>query len=265
MSYFVSTDKVRLHYTDRGSGKTVVLVSGYGAPAGIWKLMEDVLIEKGYRVINFERRSHGKSENSRQGQHLCRHAADLHELLELLSIEKPILIGHSMGASTLYAYFSVCSDKDIEAAVFIDQTPCMLNKSDWIYGMYQLNQSNMGTFFDNPLPDGFYRDPKEGFLEPFKEVIDETKNFDRVGTKPLLLDHAYTDWRDVFPTLNIPVLFMAAENSILWSSDHAAVCADMCANGRSVVIPKCGHAVMVERPDLCNEIVIDFFREIEVR
>lgn len=258
MNYFQTSDNVKLHYTDHGEGQAIIMISGYGAPASSWIKQETMLLEKGYRVISLDRRSHGFSENSIQGQHLCRHAGDVYELIHELDLKKPILIGQSMGASVIYAFLSIFSDRSLDAAICIDQTPCMLNKDEWDLGMYGFNKENMSVFFDNPIPNGFYRDPEEGYLLPYQDIFEQAGDFDLITTKPLLLDHAYADWRDVFPTVEIPMLFIAGENSPYWSSKHALYCANACKNGSAIIISECGHSVQIERSTECNEAIITF-------
>jgi pimeloyl-ACP methyl ester carboxylesterase len=51
MTRFTTNDGIGLHYTDAGSGRPVVLVHGYAAPAVAWALTEDALVAAGYRVI----------------------------------------------------------------------------------------------------------------------------------------------------------------------------------------------------------------------
>lgn len=262
MSFFISSDGARLHYTDKGRGRAVILVSGYGAPGGSWMAQEDALLKAGWRVIVFDRRSHGRSENTVQGQHLCRHAADLRELILLLQLEKPVLMGQSMGASTLFAFLSVFGDSRVGALICIDQTPRMLNGEGWDMGMYGFDKNNMAVFFDSPIPDGIYRSSDDGYLEPYLEVLKEAESFDLVRTKPLLLDHAYSDWRDVLPTVSVPALFIAGENSPYWSCRHAEYCAEACQNGEAIIIADCGHAVQIERAEECNAAVLSFLERL---
>ena len=67
MSTFRTCDDVTLAYTDAGDGRPVVLVHGYTAPAAAWALISDALLAAGYRVIAFDRRSHGESETPTHG------------------------------------------------------------------------------------------------------------------------------------------------------------------------------------------------------
>lgn len=263
MGNFISTDGAKLHYTDNGNGLPIILISGYGAPGISWRNQEEALLAEGYRVVVFDRRSHGLSESTVQGQHLCRHAADVHELIEALKLDKPLLAGQSMGASTIFAYLSIFSDKELSGIICIDQTPRMLNGDGWDMGMYNFNKENMAVFFDSPIPNGFYRDIEEGYLEPFMDVIEASASFDLARTKPLLLDHAYADWRDVFSGVTVPALFIAGSHSPYWNCKHAEYCANECRNGKAVIIAECGHSVQLERADECNAAMLEFLAAYE--
>jgi non-heme chloroperoxidase len=65
VSTFCTTDGVNLSYIEDGQGRPVVLIHGYTAPAAAWTLTMDALAAAGYRVIAFDRRSHGQSKTPR--------------------------------------------------------------------------------------------------------------------------------------------------------------------------------------------------------
>jgi non-heme chloroperoxidase len=56
---FRTSDGVNLSHVEEGQGRPVVLIHGYTAPAAAWALTTDALVVAGYRVIAFDRRSHG--------------------------------------------------------------------------------------------------------------------------------------------------------------------------------------------------------------
>ena len=96
---FVEVDGVRLHYLERGSGEPLVLLHGNGA------LVEDFalsgLVERAarkYRVIVFDRPGFGYSERPRGRIWTPETQARLlREAFEKLSIEQPVVLGHSWG------------------------------------------------------------------------------------------------------------------------------------------------------------------------
>ncbi|SCW73645.1 Serine aminopeptidase, S33 [Rhizobium mongolense subsp. loessense] len=51
----------------------------------------------GYRVVAHERRCHGRSSQTWDGNHMDQYADDLAELIEKLDLKDLIMIGHSTG------------------------------------------------------------------------------------------------------------------------------------------------------------------------
>jgi non-heme chloroperoxidase len=104
MAEIRTSDGVRLWASDEGSGLPVVLVAGFTAPAVSWAFQIDSLTAAGYRAIGFDRRSHGVSEAPAFGQRMARHGKDLGDALTQLDLGPVVLVGGSMGASTIWAY-----------------------------------------------------------------------------------------------------------------------------------------------------------------
>jgi pimeloyl-ACP methyl ester carboxylesterase len=86
MPTFRTSDGVNLSYIEEGDGHPVVLIHGFTAPAAAWALTTDALVADGYRVIAFDRRSHGDSETAVFGQRMARHGRDIGELLDHLDL-----------------------------------------------------------------------------------------------------------------------------------------------------------------------------------
>ena len=86
--------------------------------------------------------------------------------------------------------------------------------------------------------------------------------FDRERTKPLLLDHADADWRETLQKTDVPVLFVAGEESPFWPKEHAAVSAALCPSGESAVVKGSGHAVNWECPKEFNAIMQEFLSRV---
>ena len=152
MPRFRTNDGVGLHYTDSGDGRPVVLVHGYAAPATAWALTEDALLEAGYRVVAFDRRTEGESDAPAFGQRMARHGRDLGELLEHLGLERPVLVGASIGGNVIWAYADQYGTAALGGVVIVDQTPKMINTPDWPYGFYGLEPANAGDIAALVLP-----------------------------------------------------------------------------------------------------------------
>jgi pimeloyl-ACP methyl ester carboxylesterase len=94
-------DGARIHYHRTGGDKPpVVLFHGFSDNGLCWTRVAQVLQEH-YDVIMPDARGHGLSE-APEGEYTARvHAADLAALIQALDLERPALMGHSMGGSTV--------------------------------------------------------------------------------------------------------------------------------------------------------------------
>ena len=264
MPTFRTNDGVSLSYTDEGSGRPVVLIHGYTAPAAVWALTIDALLPAGYRVIAFDRRGHGESESPMFGQRMARHGQDLAQLLDHLGLDDVTLVGASMGGNVIWAYVDLHSTARVRGIVIIDQTPKMLNTPDWPYGFYGFDASNAGTMFADGVPHSDWgRDPAKSGPELMRLV-------QRLGGPPafrddaapeiiqLLADHSRQDWRDVVARTDRPVLMIAARESQIWSYEHAEAAVAGNPHGRVAIVEDSGHAVPFDQPDRLNELLLEF-------
>ena len=94
----VTLDGVRIHYYRRGSGRPLVLAHGFSDNGKCWERVATVLEDR-YDVVAYDARFHGKSDAPADGT--FGDAADLIGLVEALGLEKPAVMGHSMGAGTV--------------------------------------------------------------------------------------------------------------------------------------------------------------------
>lgn len=96
---FVEVSGVRLHYLERGEGAPVVLLHGNGATAEDFEAAG--LIDRlgaNHRVVAFDRPGFGYSARPRDHTWTAKDQARLiHQALSLLSVEKPVVVGHSWG------------------------------------------------------------------------------------------------------------------------------------------------------------------------
>lgn len=85
------------------SDPAIVILHGIFGSSDNWLTVSKTIADRGYRVIVVDQRNHGHSPRSDAFSYADM-AADLHELLTDLSLDKPILIGHSMGGKTVMHY-----------------------------------------------------------------------------------------------------------------------------------------------------------------
>lgn len=101
-SSVIAPDGATVVYDDRGSGKPLVLVHGITEAREMWDPVTDALASQ-WRVVRVDLRGHGAS--SRQTPYdLATMAGDLAAVVDSLALERPLLVGHSLGGVVVTAY-----------------------------------------------------------------------------------------------------------------------------------------------------------------
>lgn len=122
--------KIELYYEDHGSGKPVVLIHGYPLSGASWEKQMAALLDRGYRVITYDRRGFGKSSQPTVGYNYDTFAEDLHKLILKLKLQDFSLVGFSMGGGEIARYFGKYGSKGVSRAVIIGGVPPFLLKTD---------------------------------------------------------------------------------------------------------------------------------------
>ena len=93
----VTTNGVRIHVEDRGSGDpALVFLHYYGGSSRTWKYVTPPLAES-YRTVALDHRGWGESDAPAAGYALADHADDAAGVVAALGLRRYVLVGHSMG------------------------------------------------------------------------------------------------------------------------------------------------------------------------
>ena len=97
MPYITVKDGSQIFYKDWGTGQPIVFSHGWPLNADAWDAQMLFLGQQGYRVIAHDRRGHGRSTQTWDGNEMDTYAADLSTLFETLDLKDAVMIGHSTG------------------------------------------------------------------------------------------------------------------------------------------------------------------------
>src|SRR3954470_9074424 len=89
---------IRIHYQQIGDGPDVVMVHGITGNLAVWHLHLVPALSDCFRVLTYDLRGHGHSDVPPRDYSPDAMADDLLELLDVLEIECPAIVGHSYGA-----------------------------------------------------------------------------------------------------------------------------------------------------------------------
>src|SRR6202521_528984 len=128
MSSITTKDGVEIFYKDWGKGQPIVFSHGWPLSADDWDAQMMFFLARGYRVIAHDRRGHGRSTQTGNGNDMDTYAADVAELVKALDIKNAIHIGHSTGGGELTRYVARHGKGRVAKAVIISAIPPSLVK-----------------------------------------------------------------------------------------------------------------------------------------
>jgi N-formylmaleamate deformylase len=115
----------RLHYYRTGGEKPpIVLVHGLTDDGLCWMPAAEVLSQS-YDVVMVDMRGHGKSEAPEDGYTLTTIATELAYFIQELGLQKPVILGHSMGAITALVLAALFPD--LPRHILLEEPPPFWN------------------------------------------------------------------------------------------------------------------------------------------
>jgi pimeloyl-ACP methyl ester carboxylesterase len=115
----LTAGEIQLHCVQWGNqGSPVLCIHGLTANAFAFQSFADDLA-RDHRVLAYDLRGRGDSEKPAAGYSIPRHTADLCRLIDVLALEQPILIGHSLGAM-IALYFAAHFPHKLSKLVLVD-------------------------------------------------------------------------------------------------------------------------------------------------
>ena len=132
-------DGVEIHYEVAGSGPPVVLVHGITDSGADWAPIDQRLAAD-HTVVTLDLRGHGRSGDAEDYSPLAM-TQDLAAVVEATGVDRPLLIGHSLGGAVAAAF---AAGAPARAIVDIDQS---LRFSDFKAALGQLEHQLRGGGF----------------------------------------------------------------------------------------------------------------------
>ena len=130
MPTITTKDGTTIYYKDWGKGQPIVFSHGWPLTADDWDGQMLFFGEQGFRVIAHDRRGHGRSTQTWDGNDMDTYADDLAALTEKLDLKNAIHVGHSTGGGEVARYIGRHGSKRVGMAVLISAVPPLMLKTD---------------------------------------------------------------------------------------------------------------------------------------
>jgi pimeloyl-ACP methyl ester carboxylesterase/mannose-6-phosphate isomerase-like protein (cupin superfamily) len=262
----LAVDGVELHVDVEGEGPAVVLVHGLGLSGELWNRVCDAL-GAGHRLVRVDLRGAGRSrELVRADLSLERWADDLGAVVDGLALERPAIVGHSLGASVALKYALERPD-GVGALVLIggeadlsNLAPRMLASAERIEGMGL--ETWVEDFWSKNPPfsqPSLEREP--AILDEYRGLLLRNDPVDYVRQCRAIAAAEPLSGR--LGEIGHPVLVVVGELDDRTLPEHGRELARALPNGRLVELPGVGHTIPLEAPAATAEAVAAFLADLE--
>ena len=130
MPTITTKDGAEIFYKDWGAGQPVVFSHGWPLNADAWDSQAVFVADAGYRAIAHDRRGHGRSTQTWDGNHMDQYADDLAEVIEQLDLRDIVIVGHSTGGGEVTRYLGRHGTDRVAKAVLPGAIPPLMLKTD---------------------------------------------------------------------------------------------------------------------------------------
>lgn len=258
---------INLAYDDRGSGEPVVFIAGHGGAGRTWHPYQvPAFLAAGYRVITFDNRGIGATENA-DGFSTQTMVADTAALIEGLNAAPARIVGMSMGA--YIAQELMLARPELVSSAVLMGTRGRMDRARQFFRDAEAELADA----DIAMPPAY--EAKIRLLENFsrKTLNDDTAIADWIamfstwpvkstpGMRAQLDIAPYTSRLTAYRSIATPVLVIGFSDDVLTPPYLGREVADALPNGRYVQIPDTGHLGFFERPDAVNAAMLKFFGE----
>lgn len=130
MNAILTDDGAEIFFKDWGSGRPVVLSHGWPLHSDSWEAQQRQLADAGHRAIAHDRRGHGRSSQTWDGNEMDTYADDLACLMTTLDLREATLVGFSTGGGEVVRYLSRHGSERVRKLVLVSAVPPLMLQTD---------------------------------------------------------------------------------------------------------------------------------------
>jgi non-heme chloroperoxidase len=272
MNSIKTKDGTEICYKDWGTGDPIVFSHGWPLTADDWDAQMLFFGQRGYRVIAHDRRGHGRSTQTWDGNDMDIYSDDLAALFEALDLRNAVMVGHSTGGGEVARYLGRHGTKRVAKAALIGAVPPLMLKTEKNPGGLPISVFDgirAGVAGDRSQ---FYKDltlPFYGFNRPGAKVSEGIREHwwlqgMRGGVKAhydCIKAFSETDFTGDLKKIDIPVIVMHGDaDQIVPIGAAALLSAKIPKHATLKVYPGFPHGMCTTNADQINADLLAFIK-----
>jgi len=266
---FVNVNGTRIHYITRGNGPPMVMIHGLGNGVGEWNWNLEEL-SRDFTVYAFDLPGHGESENFGYDFNLASTPSLVIGFLRELNIDKPIIIGASLGG-LIALYFTIHFPEEVKKIVIISP-PGLGREISWFLRFLTIpffgDLLTMSSWEDKGAVNYFCGEHSSASVKEFFKTkkMEKGRRVTRRAIVRILRKgiHFFKGQNDAIlqtaslPNLKNEILIIWGDLDRVFPVSHAKNAANLLPNSRVCILKGVGHLPHIERPQEFNRVVREF-------
>lgn len=216
-----------------------------------------------YEIILYDARNHGKSESPKTTTLIDR-AHDLAGLIDALKLQKPRLVGHSLGAVTVALLAGLYPD--IPGCIVLEDPPpfeMMAGDTEQAMSRHKMWEEFIAAIKEKSVQELVELNRKESTTWPESEREPWAQSKLQYHLSPFGEDRIDVEvGNHIVEKITCPTLIITAElaKGSIYPPQAADELVTRLPNARHVNIPDAGHNIRREQPEAFIKVVHDFLR-----
>ncbi len=257
---FLSRPQAEIYYELNGSGPAVVFAHGLGGNHMTW-WQQVPGFSQDFTCVTFAHRGFNPSREAPQGPGAAAFVDDLEALIDKLELSNVALVAQSMGGWACLEY-SVRHPDNVRALVMAATVGGLDHPELSQFRATQntelrarLARQGIHVAAGERMARG---QPALHFL--YKEVNNLSWDLDKEALREQLGKLRNVSQEEV-ANLRVPMLCVVGEEDAVIPPDAVRLLSEIAPNARFEVVPRSGHSVYWERPEVFNTLVGGFIRQ----
>lgn len=256
-----------VNYVKEGDGKPVVLVHGIAASLHDWTNMIPDLVGDGYQACALDLLGHGESHKPENplAYNVERLFEHFNNWLEELNLAPPLhLVGHSLGGYLSIMYTLRYPDK-VRAMVLINPFYSLKQISPILRLVGRRPHISERTM--RAVPEWLINfvlgwDPSSAanFSPEARQQI--ANDYKRASPHFVRITRDIPDLTSLLPHIIIPTTVIWGERDLTLKPDSFKFLVEKLPVSSGHPIPDCGHQPHIGKPELVNQLVLEFFNSL---
>lgn len=265
----INVDNLGVSYTDEGSkmAQSIIFIHGFPLNKSMWENQVEFLKES-FRVITYDIRGHGKTDNGSEEYSIELFANDLIGLMDALNIKKTILCGLSMGG--YIALNAIEINPSRFTALILSDTNCIADPPETLTNRKRaieiIESGTVGKYADESMKKFFTTDTlinNKNIVELARDMIIKTSKLSLCKTLLALANR-----KETCSNLNgikVPILIIVGSDDQITPPDAAKFMHSKIKGSTMNIIENAAHLSNLEKPDEFNMQLKIFLSSIKLK